>query len=969
MLPDPTKSRAVVVGSARYRHLDPLPTVAGNLDELVDIFTDESFWGLPKQNCVRLLDPEHPAVVLDALAEAAAEASEALLFYFAGHGVLRPDSYELYLALEDAALEQWWHAVRYDDIRRIMTDRAGATAKVVLLDCCFAGMAMMPGMGAGAEIGDRVRIEGTYLMTAVAETAVALAYPHEPLTAFTGALVQAVRSGVPDGPDVLDFNSLYLRTRAALDAAGRPTPQQRSSEQGGRIALVRNVGLGERGHAARTAQASLSEPERRSVNLPPAQLRDLLAELGQRDAEAANRLLRAVGALRAEQGVAAVVHEITAAGTAGQARVVLAAAAQRRPADLLTLVDVLRETGQGEQVGLLLTACAEQPADRVTALAARLFDSDHADTLDVLLDAAVEARIDRLRPLTALLVALLTAGLRDRVGAVLAGFGARLPRARKAELADALRDAGQEQAAFSLYEGLSGLLAARPVAVAARLCAAMHRAGRERQARDLADLLAARYPGRRERVGLLDALWTAQAPAEAAERLDHLDDRDLLEATLQLYTLPHQAAGRRLMLTTLGRRPPALTVRTVIALYDAGLPMEARSLLEHAAARPASEVIAVVAGFAGTGNDPYAQVVLDRGLSVEVLTTLPDELRRLCGPVLAQRPAARIVELAARLPAGAMIWTLGRVPTDVDPEVFREPAIALGLLADPARAGVMAHLHGSLPIPPALIDAAFSGEYGDSKACVAGLLVLASNPAALHEALTGRAAPDIAYVLAVVPGLMESLAAAGPVRTQLELLILLETTGRRREADRFSAALRTQLSLPHLCALAAALREQDLRPPADALLGAAPGADPAALVVGEVLTAVQGGTPARWTPAQIRDRARLDPQTPVVHVVAGRSLSRGTVVVFTDTKLVCRLRGGRLVTIAYRNLGAVAVLQDDRATILLRAGESVQNLEIRDAALFAVLTRAQRAVATFDTRRAELRDGKSVAHRPAPALP
>src|ERR1700733_13407025 len=138
MLPDATKSRAVIVGSARYRRLPSLPTVAANVEEMARLFTDEPLWGLPEENCVRLLDPEHPGVVLDALAKAAEEASDALVFYFAGHGVLRPDSYDLYLALEDGAADRWWHAVRYDDIRRIIVDHPAA-AKVVLLDCCYAG--------------------------------------------------------------------------------------------------------------------------------------------------------------------------------------------------------------------------------------------------------------------------------------------------------------------------------------------------------------------------------------------------------------------------------------------------------------------------------------------------------------------------------------------------------------------------------------------------------------------------------------------------------------------------------------------------------------------------------------------------------------------------------------------------------------------------------------------------------------
>ncbi|GGQ41002.1 caspase, EACC1-associated type [Couchioplanes azureus] len=961
MLPDAAKSRAVVVGSSRYRELEPLPTVAANVDEVASILTDERFWGLPQEHCVRLVDPEHPAAVLDALARAAGEASDALVFYFAGHGILRPDAYDLYLALEHGALDRWWHAVRYDDIRRVIMDHPGPKAKVVLLDCCYAGMAMMPGMSAGAEIGDRVRIEGTYLMTAVAENAVALAPPTEPLTAFTGALVQAVRDGVPGGPDVLDFTTLYPRIRSALEAAGRPTPQQRSSDEGGRIALVRNVGLADHGRTGPAGQAPLGEHEQRSLHLPPARLRELIARLSSQDTGAAERLLRAVGTWRAEQGVAAVVDEVTRAGAVAQARAVLAGAAGRRPASLVVLVEAFRKTGQSEQIGRLLTACAGQPADRITALAAQLLDSDHADLVDALLDAAVEARTDRPRQLIALLVALVTAGLRDRVAALLARLGAGFPARRTVQLADALRDAGQEQAAFMFYEGVAGLVAARPAATAARLAAAMHRAGREHQAGHLVDLMAARHRGLRRRVGLLDALWTAQAPAGPAEQLAHLDDQELLDATLELYTLPHQAAVRRLMLGALQSRPPGSTVRTVVALHDAGLPMEAHSLLEHAAARPPAEVAAIVAEFAGTGHEAYARLVLDRGLSAEVLAALPGDLRRFARPILAQRTPPQIVELAARLPPEAMAWALSALPDDVDPEALREPAVSLCLrgLPEPARGTVLRHLRGSLPIPPSLIDAAFSGAFGDAAGCVGSLIELAEPAArqALYDALGRRAAPDVLRVLDVAPDLTTTIAATGTAATQLELLRLLETAGRHRDAGRLTAALRALSPLARVCALAAVLGEAGLHPRANALLGVASHASVAAvdLLVDDLVSAIPVRGRARWTAEQICDRAGLDRGTPVRHAVVGPGLLGNTVVVFTDTTLACRLRSGRFVAVAYRHFGQVTILLDARATIGLRAGGREQSMEIRDAGLHGLLVRIQQAVAGFDASCARLR--------------
>ena len=52
---------------------------------------------------------------------------------------------------------------------------------------------------------------GTYLLTATAANAVALAPPGERYTAFTGALLGLLNTGIPDGPELLTFAQIYPR--------------------------------------------------------------------------------------------------------------------------------------------------------------------------------------------------------------------------------------------------------------------------------------------------------------------------------------------------------------------------------------------------------------------------------------------------------------------------------------------------------------------------------------------------------------------------------------------------------------------------------------------------------------------------------------------------------------------------------------------------------------------------------------
>lgn len=98
-LPDTGRSRAVLVGVGRYQVLGDLGSVHNNLPALARSLRDERLWGLPLGNCVVVEDPAWATDVLDPIAQAAREATDTLLLYYAGHGLVDPRRGELHLAL------------------------------------------------------------------------------------------------------------------------------------------------------------------------------------------------------------------------------------------------------------------------------------------------------------------------------------------------------------------------------------------------------------------------------------------------------------------------------------------------------------------------------------------------------------------------------------------------------------------------------------------------------------------------------------------------------------------------------------------------------------------------------------------------------------------------------------------------------------------------------------------------------
>ncbi|GGK27876.1 hypothetical protein GCM10010124_20560 [Pilimelia terevasa] len=245
-LADPSASRAVLIGTARYDHLPALPAVAGNLDGVGGALRDPLLWGLPADNCRLLLDPVTPREVDIALSEAAGAVRPGglLLVYFAGHGLVDVDSRDLFLALRDTVpTAMHATAVPYDWVRRNVR-RSAADRRVVILDCCYAGRAEMSAPHTGsAMLADKARIDKSCLLVAAAATEAARAPAGEPFTAFTGALVGLLRAGLPGGPRLLDVKTIWETLRDRLLNAGYPRPEVRARNSGDDIPLVRNAAL------------------------------------------------------------------------------------------------------------------------------------------------------------------------------------------------------------------------------------------------------------------------------------------------------------------------------------------------------------------------------------------------------------------------------------------------------------------------------------------------------------------------------------------------------------------------------------------------------------------------------------------------------------------------------------------------------------------------------------------------------
>ncbi|GAA2089731.1 hypothetical protein GCM10009759_12770 [Kitasatospora saccharophila] len=315
-LPDPSASRAVIIGSASYQHLEQLPAVTANLRDLSAAFRDVLVWGLPEQHCTVVEEPVDVSAVLDPVHRAGDEATDTLVVYFSGHGLRDADSADLYLALNRSRENVGYTAVAYQHVRAAVR-ASKAERKIVVLDCCFSGRAARA-MGGGDALTSQAAIDGAYVLAASPGNRVALSPEGETHTAFTGELLHLLRNGLPNGPELLDLDTLYQELRVRLRAKNRPQPQSVQENHVGRLPLVRN-------------RARSARPGTVAGPVLDADVRSALAVAGLN----LSRLLRAVGRNRDALPVLRLaLQESLSGGSDGSTLTVQ-----------LELADLLAETG------------------------------------------------------------------------------------------------------------------------------------------------------------------------------------------------------------------------------------------------------------------------------------------------------------------------------------------------------------------------------------------------------------------------------------------------------------------------------------------------------------------------------------------------------------------------------------------------------------------------------------------------
>ncbi|MER7838540.1 esterase-like activity of phytase family protein [Streptomyces sp. NPDC096040] len=230
---DPERSACVLIGVDDYEHLDSLRSVKYNLTELRAVLTDPQIWGIPEDRIRTVANPTTPAALVGPIRDAAELAEDALIVYYAGHGLIdrHDDQQQLLLTLPESAEDHPDTCVRSSDVRLAIHNKGAALRRVLILDCCFSGRVlteMTDGHRQSVETAVRTLkdVNGSYVMASAPRDRPSHAPDPKRCTLFTGALVDVMRQGLPGGPEMLGLRDLFLEVKERIRALKPEIPQE-----------------------------------------------------------------------------------------------------------------------------------------------------------------------------------------------------------------------------------------------------------------------------------------------------------------------------------------------------------------------------------------------------------------------------------------------------------------------------------------------------------------------------------------------------------------------------------------------------------------------------------------------------------------------------------------------------------------------------------------------------------------------
>jgi LeuA allosteric (dimerisation) domain/Caspase domain len=229
----PEATTAIVLGVSECPgapNLDPLPHCANSARDFYQYLT--SSLSIPGANILNLFDCDDGASdqidQIDAwLASVMARKASGtisptdLIFYYTGHGGFTRNDQAYFLATRKTRTgSEGGTSIRFVDLASSIKRHGSTLRRYLILDCCFAAAAVIRMSDIAQMVIQRVEDElppwGTAMLCSSAKTLVSIAPHGEQYTMFSGALLECLQRGMPNGPPALSLEDVGNYTRKLI---------------------------------------------------------------------------------------------------------------------------------------------------------------------------------------------------------------------------------------------------------------------------------------------------------------------------------------------------------------------------------------------------------------------------------------------------------------------------------------------------------------------------------------------------------------------------------------------------------------------------------------------------------------------------------------------------------------------------------------------------------------------------------
>jgi len=241
------KFKIILIGNSKYpddNHIKEVSNIQVNISLLKKAFINNNILGVPIENITVLLNKSKIDIEKEMTNFVKnTNVNDTVIFYYAGHGFISSENFNLYLATKNSNLEHIESTSisikRFNEI----VNNSFAKRKIIILDACHSGGVHNHLSDNDSIISKEIgKIEGCYVLSSSSEDEPSL-YPtkNENLpTYFTGELINTLYNGVENVSSYLTIREVYKEVYNALHKLNLPLPKQSTKNNADEIPFALN---------------------------------------------------------------------------------------------------------------------------------------------------------------------------------------------------------------------------------------------------------------------------------------------------------------------------------------------------------------------------------------------------------------------------------------------------------------------------------------------------------------------------------------------------------------------------------------------------------------------------------------------------------------------------------------------------------------------------------------------------------